>query len=106
MESGTRLFALTNDVRAKPNWKTQTGERALFWCTVLFFTQADGQCFIAPTIVHQGSELTANMFWGIPGNWVSHVMPSGYMDRDGWYKTINNFSKMSGKSSKSPVSFL
>jgi hypothetical protein len=83
-------------------WNTQTGERAPFWCTVLFFTRADGQCFIVLTIVHQGSEPTADMFWGIPGNWVTHVTPSGYMDRDGWYKTIDNFSKMSDASPANP----
>jgi hypothetical protein len=35
-------------------------------------------------------------------NWVSHATPSGYMDRDGWYKTIDNFSKLSGASLGNP----
>jgi hypothetical protein len=73
-------------------WKTQTGERAPFWYTVLFFSRGDGQCFIAPTVVHQAAELTGDLLLGLPGNWVSHATPSGYMDRDGWYKTIDNFS--------------
>jgi hypothetical protein len=79
-------------------WKTQTGERAPFWITVLFFTRADGQCFIPPTIVHQGSELTADLLINLPGNWIVHVTPRGYMDRDDWFKTIEAFTKLSGTS--------
>lgn len=79
-------------------WKTQTGERSPFWCSFLFFSRADGQCFIAPTVIHQGTELTADFLLNLPGNWIVHTTPSGYMDRDGWYKTINNFAHMSGAS--------
>ena len=79
-------------------WKTQTGERAPFWVTILFFTRADGQCFVPPTIVHQGTEATADFLLNLPGNWIVHVTPSGYMDRDGWFKTIENFTLLSGAS--------
>jgi hypothetical protein len=79
-------------------WKTQTGERAPFWVTILFFTRADGQCFIPPTVVHQGTEGTADFLLNLPGNWIVHITPSGYMDRDGWFKTIENFTLLSGAS--------
>ena len=32
----------------KSIWKYQTGERSPFWCNVLIFTRADGQCFMTP----------------------------------------------------------
>ena len=83
-------------------WKTQTGERAPFWCTILFFTHADGQCFIAPTIVHQAAKFTADLLYGIPDNWVIHATPSGYMDHHGWYKMIDNFTKLSRASKGNP----
>ena len=38
----------------------------------------------------------------VPGNWISHATPSGYMDRDGWFKTINNFTKLCGSSKSNP----
>jgi hypothetical protein len=79
-------------------WKTQTGERAPFWCSFLFFSRADGQCFIAPTVIHQATEMTAGFLLNLPGNWVVHTTPSGYMDRDGWFKTISNFAHLSGAS--------
>jgi hypothetical protein len=69
---------------------------------VLFFSHGDRQCFIAPTIVHQAADLTGDLLIGLPGNWVSHAPPSGYMDLDGWYKTISNFSKLSGASPGNP----
>eukprot|EP00545_Synedropsis_sp_CCMP1620_P002775 CAMPEP_0119009844 /NCGR_PEP_ID=MMETSP1176-20130426/4633_1 /TAXON_ID=265551 /ORGANISM="Synedropsis recta cf, Strain CCMP1620" /LENGTH=491 /DNA_ID=CAMNT_0006962423 /DNA_START=277 /DNA_END=1750 /DNA_ORIENTATION=+ len=86
-------------------WKTQTGERAPFWCSFLFFSRADGQSFIAPTVIHQGAEMSADFLLNLPGNWIVHASPSGYMDRDGWYKTIHNFANLSG-ASKSNKQFL
>ena len=38
----------------------------------------------------------------IPGNWVTHLTPSGYMDRDGWFKTTRNFLALSGTSEGNP----
>ena len=64
-------------------WKTQEGDHAPFWFTLLFFTRADGQCFIPPTVVHKGSEWLDSFSHNLPGNWVVHNTPSGYMDRDG-----------------------
>lgn len=57
-------------------WKTQDGERAPFWCTLLFFTRA--------------------------GNWIVHVTPSGYVDRDGWFKTMHNFVRQCGATKANP----
>jgi len=36
------------------------------------------------------------------GNWVTHATTSGYMDRDGWFKTIHNFTKLCGASESNP----
>ena len=33
--------------------KVKIGKRALFWCTLIVFTQADRRCFMPPIIVHQ-----------------------------------------------------
>ena len=37
-------------------WKVQTGERSPFWCTLIVFNRADGQCFMPPVIIHQAKE--------------------------------------------------
>ena len=76
-------------------WKVQTGERVPFWCS-LFFTRVDRQCFIPPVVVHQSITMSADLIYGIPDDWIVHVTPSGYMDRDGWYKAIRQFWKLSG----------
>ena len=81
---------------AEQIWKAQTGERAPFWCTLLFFTRADGQCFIPPVVVHKSATLTEDLLYGIPDDWIVHVSTSGYMDRDGWFKSIKQFCKLSG----------
>mmetsp|Transcript_22960 Transcript_22960/g.34823 ORF Transcript_22960/g.34823 Transcript_22960/m.34823 type:complete len:226 (+) Transcript_22960:932-1609(+) len=70
--------------------------------TILHFTRADGQCFIPPTLVHQSSEITVDLFMNVFGNWVTHATTSGYMDRDGWFKTIHNFTKLCGASESNP----
>ena len=79
-------------------WRTVEGEHAPFWVTLLFYTRADGQCFVPPTIVHQACEWTADLGIGVPDNWVVHSTPSGYMDRDGFIKTCDNFARLSGSS--------
>jgi len=83
-------------------WKTVEGEHAPFWVTILFYTRADGQVFIPPTIVHQGSEWTSDMGMNLPDNWIVHSTPSGYMDRDGFTKTCKNFVRLSGSSKTNP----
>ena len=79
-------------------WKCKDGEHAPFWVTVLFFTRADGQCFLPPVVVHKGAEQTADFHYGVPADWLIHHSPSGYMDRDGWYKVVRMFTKLSGAS--------
>jgi len=64
-------------------WRTQTGEHAPFWCTLLVFTRADGQCFMPLVLVHQSACLSKDLLFGVPSDWVVHAMPSGYMDRNG-----------------------
>ena len=53
--------------------------------------------FHSPIIVHQAAELTADLLHGVPANWIVHCTPSGYMDRDGWFKATTVFaSQFSG----------
>ena len=77
-------------------WKVQTGERAPFWVTLLLFTRADGACFVPPVVVHQAAELTAAHQLNIPSDWIVHCTKSGYMDRDGWFKSILKFVRICG----------
>ena len=81
---------------AEKIWKCQDGEHAPFWVTILFFSRADGQCFLPPCVVHQGADLSADFLYKIPADWIVHHSPSGYMDRDGWFKVIYMFTKLSG----------
>ena len=42
-------------------------------------------------------------FWlNLPGNWIVHTTPSGFMDRDRWFKTITNLVHLSGASKGNP----
>ena len=75
-------------------WKTQTGEREPFWCTSLIFTHADVQCFIPPELVHQGTRHTQDLHYNIPSDWVVHHSLSGYIDNDGWLKSMYHFDSM------------
>ena len=81
---------------AEKIWKCKDVEHEPFWLTVLFFTQADGQCFLPPFVVHKEAEQTADFHYGGTANWLIHNSPSGYMDRDGWYKFIRMFTILSG----------
>ena len=77
-------------------WKVKTGERAPFWCTLILFNQYYGKCFIPPIIVHQAKEYSQDIQFNIPLDWTVHHTPSGYMDRDGWLKSMTQFSKICG----------
>ena len=83
-------------------WRNVEGEHAPFWKTMLFYTRADGQCFIPNTIVHQASEWKSDLGYDLLDNWVVHSTPSGYMDRDGLIKTCENIAKLSGSSEINP----
>lgn len=47
-------------------------------------------------VVHQSSTLSADLMYVIPENWIVHVTKCGYMDRDGCWRAIEQFTKMSG----------
>ena len=64
-------------------WRTQTGERAPFWCTSLIFTRADGQCFIPHVIFHQAENYTQDIRYNILKDWVNQNTSYGYIDRGG-----------------------
>ena len=77
-------------------WKVQTGERAPFWCTLLVFTQSDGQCFMPPIIMHKAKEYSQYLHFSIPLYWTFHNTPSGYMYIERWLKSMNQFSNVCG----------
>ena len=80
-------------------WKVQTGESAPFWCTLLVFIWAYGQCLMTPVIFHQAKEYSQDLHHNIPLDWTVHHTPSGYMDRDGWLKAMTQFSNICSASS-------
>ena len=55
---------------------------------------SDGQCFISPVVVHQITHYTQDLHHNIPCDWVIHNSPSGYMDHDGWHKSMSHFKFM------------
>ena len=74
-------------------WKSQTGERFLFWCTAMIFIRAYGQWFMPPLIVRQSENYTQDLQWNLPSDWLVHNTPSGYMDRYGWMNTMSLFGR-------------
>ena len=53
-------------------------------------------------IVHQAENYTQDLHWNLPGDWLVHCTPSGYMDRDGWMKAMSLFSRTCGSSKMNP----
>ena len=79
-------------------WKVQTGKSAPLWCTLILFTRADGQCFMPPIVVHQAKYYSQYIHHNIPFEWIVHHTPSGYMDRDGWLKSMTQLYNICGAS--------
>ena len=79
-------------------WKVQTGERAPLWCTLIVFTQADGECFMSHIIVHQAKEYSQDLHFNTRLEWIVNYTPYGYMDRYRWLKSITQFSNVYGTS--------
>ena len=79
-------------------WKVQTGEQAPFWCTLLVFNQAGGQCFMPCIIVHQYNYYSKDTHFSIPLEYTVHHTRSGYMDKYGWLGAITQFSNECGAS--------
>ena len=75
-------------------WKVKTGERAPLWCTLLVFTVSNGQCFVPPIILHQSKEYTQDIHFNITLYCMVHHTPSGYMDIDGWLKSVTQLSNI------------
>ena len=83
-------------------WKTQTGERVTFWCTLIIFTRTGWQCFVPPVVVHQSTQFTQDIHYNILIDWVvQHLLP-GYMDNYGWNKYMAHFSSMCCSSPLNP----
>ena len=79
-------------------WKVKTGEREIFWCTLLVFNQDDCQWFMPPAIVHQDKEYYQDIHFNTPLDWKVHHKKYGYMDRYGWLKTMIQFYNLCGTS--------
>ena len=79
-------------------WNTQEDDHAPFWFTMLFFTRTDRQAFIPPIVVHKTSEWSEYVGMNLPGHWVVHNTPSGYMDINGWLKITLSFTRLIGSS--------
>lgn len=77
-------------------WKARAGERAEYWCTLLIFTRADGQCFFPPVVVHKQAVQTGDLHLNLPEDWLVCNTPSGYMDRDSWRLAIRYFAQKCG----------
>ena len=77
-------------------WKAQTGACSPFWCTLIVFTRANGQCFISPIIVHQAKEYSEHLHFIILLKWTAHHTPYGYMDRYECIKAMTQFSNVCG----------
>ena len=73
-------------------WRTNTGDRAPFWCTALIFIHAGGQCFVPPVVVHQRTRYSEDLHYNTSRDWAIHNLPSGYMDRGSWHKSMSHFS--------------
>ena len=74
-------------------------ENSPFWCTVLLFTRADGNTPIPPIVVHQKKEFTADLNLYLSNDWLVLCTQSGYMDNDGWLKSMKLFTKLSAADS-------
>lgn len=72
------------------------GGKAPFWVTFFFWTRADGQFPVPPCVVHQAAKWSKFLSLNLPGDWCVHHSPSGYMDRDGWFKVAVHFQKFCG----------
>jgi hypothetical protein len=72
------------------------GGKATFWVTFFYWVRTDGQFPIPPTVVHEGGELAALFAMHLPSDWCIHAAPSGYMDRDGWFKIAHHFLRWCG----------
>ena len=83
-------------------WRTHTGERTQFWCTAIIFTRADGQCFIPPVVVHQRTHYTQDLNHNIHSDWLIHNSPPGYVDLDGWHKSMSHFASNLCSSPQNP----
>ena len=84
--------------QAEKMWKVQTGERAPFWCMLLVFTQAYGQCFMPPISVQQTKDYSKDIHFNIPMDWTSQNTPYGCMDRYGWIESKDQLPNIFGAS--------
>ena len=88
VDGNTNVLTSSKDQRI---FRTTTGEKAPFWVTAWLMTRADGQSFVPPAIIHQGSQLSEFHTLRIPSNWIVHSTPSGYQDREGFLKVCSQF---------------
>lgn len=102
-----KTFSFNSPVNERP-FHAQTGERNVFWSTILFATCATGEDMIAPMIVHQGgtdTDMPMKFVFGLGENWSVSSTSSGYMDQDSFYAYAVHFV-LQTKAGKENVKFL
>lgn len=102
-----KTFSLNAPIGERP-FHAQTGERNVFWTTILFATCADGMNLIDPMIVHQGgtdTDMPMKFVDGLGEDWVVSATSSGYMDQDSFYAYAVHFVQQTGASAEN-VKFL
>jgi hypothetical protein len=86
--TGKICAVLTSGAQSRA-FNVKKGEKAPFWVTVGLFTRADGTMPCEPTVVWEGTRINGLMRKVGPG-WAVHCTPNGYMDGDGFTKSIQN----------------
>ena len=89
-----KVICTYNFFQGERMWKVKTGERSLFWCTLLVFTQAGGKCFMPSIIVHQAKEYSQDLQFNVTLDWTVHNTPSGYINREEWLKSMYQLSNV------------
>jgi hypothetical protein len=72
------------------------GGKAAFWVTFFYWSRFDGQFVIPPCVVHEGADMSEFFALYLPSDWLLHAAPSGYMDREGWFKIACHFQRHCG----------
>ena len=49
-----------------------------------------------PIILHKAKDYSQDIHYDVPLDWIVHHTTSGYMDRDGWIKSMTQISNVCG----------
>ena len=95
MESGARFYAPISSSWVKGCGGSMLVKISALCCTSLIFTCSDINGFIHPVMVHHSNHYTQDTHLNIPRYWVVKNPKSGYMDYDGWLKSVAHFASTS-----------